>query len=107
MWFRKKKHWGVYFQLNPTPPDPHFSMGSREIFDGAREKVERQLILRSEAKANSSSKSSSMVLEVCAVTLGISLPRALMVDKPSSLPSPAGEAEGGCTVNTEDPKDVE
>ena len=48
-----------------------------------------------------------MVLEVCAVTLGISLPRALMVDKPSPLPSPAGEAEGGCIVNTEDPKDVE
>ena len=30
-----------------------------------------------------------------------------MVDMPSSLTSSAGEAEGGCIVNTEDPKDVE
>jgi len=61
--------------------------------------------LRSEGKANPSSKSSSIVLEaggVCDVTLGVSLPKALMVDTPSSSPSSAGEVEGGRIVNTED-----
>jgi len=65
--------------------------------------------LRPEGKANPSSKSSSIVLEaggVCDVTLGVSLPRALMVDTPSSSPSSAGEVEGGRIVNTEDPNDV-
>jgi len=65
--------------------------------------------LRSEGKAIPSSKSSSIVLEaggVCDVTLGVSLPRALMVDTPSSSPSSAGEVEGGRIVNTEDPNDV-
>ena len=65
--------------------------------------------MRSEGKAIPSSKSSSIVLEaggVCDVTLGVSLPRALMVDTPSSSPSSAGEVEGGRIVNTEDPKDV-
>ena len=65
--------------------------------------------MRPEGKANPSSKSSSIVLEaggVCDVTLGVSLPRALMVDTPSSSPSSAGEVEGGRIVNTEDPNDV-
>lgn len=65
--------------------------------------------MRSEGKANPSSKSSSIVLEaggVCDVTLGVSLPRTLMVDTPSSSHSSAGGVEGGRIVNTEDPKDV-
>jgi len=43
---------------------------------------------------------------VCVVALGVSLPGTLMVDRPSSSHSSAGEVEGGRIVNTEDPKDV-